>query len=233
MPAKKVRVSDIAAGKYFHGSREEMKAGYVITPYGGKVSRVNLVGTVIEKFVSDEGTLSSITIDDGTGAIRIKSFEGGFENIQIGDIARTVGKLREYNGELYVGLEIVRKESINLEILSRLEALADAVRQKKIVDDIRAMSKQVVDEELVNYAKGTYSMDEETLSVILEAKKKEVDYKPQVLEIIEKLDEGKGVEIAKLFQSIELPDNVLEKTLDELINDGSVYEPQPGFLRKI
>ena len=36
-PAKKVRISDLLNGKYFYGSKEEMKPGYVTTPYGEKV----------------------------------------------------------------------------------------------------------------------------------------------------------------------------------------------------
>jgi len=210
-----------------------MKPSYVITPFGSRISRVNLVGTVTEKFTNEEGNYSSITLDDSSAAIRVKSFDGGFENIQPGDLIRVVGKLKEYNGELYVNLEIVRKESMGAEFLSKLEILNEVVKQKKVVDDIRAVSNQADEEELIRYAKETYSIDQEVLSAILEMKKKEIDYKPKVLDIIEKLDEGKGVEVAKLFEAIDLPDNVLEGTIDELINEGSVYEPQPGFLRKI
>jgi len=234
-PAKKVRISDLLNGKYFYGSKEEMKPGYVVTPFGEKVSRVNLIGTVIDKFVNEDGNYSSVTVDDGTEMIRVKSFEGlPFEKFELGDSVRVIGKLKEYNGDLYILYELIEKErDVNFELLSRIEVLNNLIKQKKIVDDIKSLSNQVDEVELKSYARDTYSIDEETLSVIIESKKKEIDYKPAVLEVIQKLDEGRGVEIRKLFEVLNLPENVTEKTLDELINDGSVYEPTIGFLKKV
>jgi len=234
-PAKKVRASDLFNGKYFYGSKEEMKPSYVITPFGEKVSRVNLLGTVIDKFVNEDGNYSSVTVDDGTEAIRVKSFEGlPFEKFELGDSVRVIGKLKEYNGELYISHEIIEKvKDVNFEVLSMIEILSRLIKQKKIVDDVKSLSNQLDEVELKSYARDTYSIDEETLSVIIESKKKEIDYKPVVLEVIQKLDEGKGVEIKKLFEMLNLPDSVVERTLDELINDGSLYEPTVGFLKKV
>ncbi len=234
-PAKKVRISDLINGKYFYGSKEEMKPSYVITSFGEKISRVNLIGTAIEKFVSEDGNYSAVTIDDGTEVIRIKSFEElPFEKIQLGDMVRVIGKIKEYNGELYVAFELVEKiKDVNFEVLSKAEILTNLIKKKKIVDDIKTLSNQVDEMELKSYAKDTYSIDEEALSVIIETRKKEIDYKPSVLEVIEKLDEGKGVEIKKLFEVLNLPENIIERTLDGLINEGSLYEPTIGFLKKV
>lgn len=234
-PAKKVCIADLLNGKYFYGSKEEMKPSYVITPFGEKISRVNIIGTIIEKFVSEDGNYSSVTIDDGTEAIRVKSFEElPFKKTELGDLVRIIGKLKEYNGEMYVGHEIIEKvKDVNFELLSKTEILNNLMKQKKIVGDIKSLSNQMDETELRTYARDTYSIDEETLSVIIESKKKEIDYKPAVLEVIEKLDEGKGVEIRKLFEVLNLPENVVERTLDELINSGSVYEPTVGHLRVV
>ncbi len=234
-PAKKVRISDLLNGKYFYGSREEMKPSYVITSFGEKASRVNMIGTVVDKFVGEEGNYSAVTIDDGTETIRVKSFEGlPFENVELGDVVRVVGKLKEYNGELYISHELIEKiKDVNFEILSKLEILNNLIRQKKIVDAIKSLSNQTDETELKNYARDTYDIDEETLSVIIESKKKEIDYKPSVLEVIEKLDEGKGVEIKKLFEVLNLSEHMIERTLNELINEGSLYEPVIGFLKRV
>ena len=231
----KVRISDLLGGKYFYGSKEELKAGYVITPYGEKVSRVNIFGTVVEKFVSDEGNFSSITVDDGTDAIKVKSFEGmAFEKINLGDLVRTVGKLKEYQGELYVNFEIVRKETdANFELLSKVEVLSNLIQKKRIIDNINSMSDQMDFQDLKSYVNDTYSMDEETLSVILETKKKQIDYKPVVIDVIQKLDEGNGVEISKIFEIVNLPENITERTINELINSGDLYEPKVGFLKSV
>ncbi len=234
-PAKKVRIADLLNGKYFYGSKEEMKPSYVITPFGEKISRANLIGTVIDKFVNEDGNYSSVTVDDGTEAIRVKSFEGlPFEKFQLGDVVRVIGKLKEYNGELYVSHELIEKISdVNFETFSKLEILRDLIKQRKIADEIKNMSNQMDDVELEAYARDTYGVDKETLSVVMESKKKEIDYRPAVLQIIDKLDEGSGAEIRKLFEVLNLPENIIEKTLDGLINDGSLYEPKIGFLKKV
>ena len=234
-PAKKVRISDLLNGKYFYGSKEEMKPSHVITPFGESISRVNIIGTVVDKFVGEEGKYSSITIDDGSDAIRIKSFEEfPFEKIELGDLVKVIGRIKEYNGEIYVTYEMTEKvDDPNFELLSKAEVLNSLMKRKKIVDDIKLISNQIEEVELRTYARDTYSIDEEALSVIIESKKKEIDYKPIVLDVIGKLDEGKGVEIKKLFEVLNLPENVIEKTLNDLINDGSLYEPVIGSLRKV
>lgn len=59
---------------------------------------------------------------------------------------------------------------------------------------------------IYNFTSITYSMMiEEILSAIIESKKKEIDYKPIVLDVIEKLDDGKGVEIKRLFEVLNMP----------------------------
>ncbi len=233
--AKKVRIADLVNGKYFYGSKEEMKPSYVVTPYGEKISRVNIIGTAIEKFTSEDGNYSSMTIDDGTCAISVRSFEGfPFEKVHLGSSMKIIGKLKEYNGELYVAFELMENVTDpNFELLSKTEILENLIQLKKIVDNIKLMSNQMDEEELRNYAKENYSMDEDVFSVIMESRKKEVDYKPAVLEIIQKMDGGQGVEIKKIFETVNLPENVIEKTLDELITAGDLYEPRIGFLKKV
>jgi len=238
-PAKKVRIFDIVNGKYFPGSREEMRSGYVITPFGDKVSRVNLIGTVTNSFVNDDQTYSTLTLDDGSESIQIRAFKEDAEKLikyERGDLILTIGKVREYNGEVYIGVESVRKvEDANLESLRKLEILNELVEKKKIVDEIRDMFEKMSREELVAAVENRYGVDEETLDVILDNLnvEKVIDYKPQILEIISSLDEGEGVEVRKLFQMTSLPENVLESSLTDLLDSGLLFEPSPGKLRKV
>jgi RPA family protein len=237
LPAKKVRIFDIINGKYFHGSKEEMRASYVITSLGERISRVNLIGSVTEKFLSEDGSYSSITIDDGSEAIRVKAFKEDVNllgNIETGDLILVVGKVKEYNGEIYINVEIVKKTTDkNLESLRRLEIIEKVVDQKKIAEELKGLATQVSEEELKSYADEKYLIDEESLKAILESKKLEVDYKPKILEVIGSLDTGEGVEIGKMFEVLDLPENVIENTLDELLNQGFIFEPFPGKIKKV
>jgi RPA family protein len=237
LPAKKLRILDIVNGKYFPGSKEEMKASYLITPLGKKVSRVNLVATVTDKFLSEDGNYSTATIDDGSEAIRVKTFKESvklLDGIATGDLVLVIGKIKEYNGEVYVNGEIVKKIfDRNFESLRRLEIVKQTVQQKRIVDEIRNLSSQLSEEELKQYAKEKYDMDEECLQAILESRKLEVDYKPKVLEVIETLDTGEGVEVGKLFEVLNLPEHIIENTVDELLSNGSIFEPKIGYFKKV
>lgn len=236
LTAKKVRICDIVNGRYFPGSREDMRPSYVITPLGQKISRVNLIASVTEKFLSEDENYSTITIDDGTEAIRVKTFRENvslLKNIKPGDIVLVIGKIKEYNEEVYVNGEIIRKvEDVNYESLRKLEILNQLVEQKKAIEGIKKLFGKVPEEELKNYAK---SKGIENLDAIIENLKatKEIDYKPKVLKLIESLDEGEGVEISKILELSDLPENVIEKAINELLASGEIFEPSPGVLRKI
>jgi RPA family protein len=237
--AKKVRVCDLINGTFFHGNKEEMKPSYVITPFGEKISRVNLIGTVIDSFISEDEKYGSITIDDGSGAIRSKVFGRDVEKIKgisNGDLVIVIGKLKDYNGEIYVNTEIVRKvEDFNLEILRKLEILKNLKEKKKMIDEIKNLIDKVSEEELREHLNKKYGLDEETLNIIRTNLKfvEEIDYKPKILEIIGTMDKGNGVEISKLFEVVDLPEKVIENCLDELLSSGELFEPRPGFLKRV
>jgi RPA family protein len=239
VPAKKVRIYDVLNGKYFPGSKEEMKASYVITPFGDKVSRVNIIATVIEKFESEDGNYSSIRIDDGTEALRVKFFKEDtaiIKNVDVGDLATIIGKVKEYNGEVYINGEIVRKvDDVNTENLQKLEVLDELIEKKKVVDQIKNLLDEMSEEELKKTVKNKFGIDEEPLQVIRDNLKvvKEIDYKPKILEVIKSLDRGEGVEIGKILQLSDLPENVIENAINELLSNGSLFEPKPGILRKV
>jgi len=239
LTAKKVRISDIVNGKYFSGSKEEMKPSYVITPFGQKISRVNLVATVTDKFLSEDENYSAVTIDDGTEAIRVKTFKEGVDllkNIEPGELVLVIGKIKEYNGEVYINGEVIRKvQDTNYENLRKTEILNELIESKKMIDEIKSLLGQMTEEELKGYAKNKFGIEEESLQVVLENLKvvKEIDYKPKMLELIESLDEGKGVEIGKILELSDLPENVIESTIDELRASGFIFEPSPGVLRKV
>jgi RPA family protein len=230
LPAKKVRISDIVDGKFFYGSREEMKPSYVITNLGMKVSRVNIVGTVIDKFVSEDKNYTFLTLDDGTESIRVKSFGEKVsltEGVEKGDLVLVIGKVREYNGERYINLELLKKVDVNYETLRKLEIAEELKRWAEFTEKVRKDLKEISEEEV----KRKYKLDDEELEVIRESKLS--DYKQKMLEILEKLDEGDGVEISKLFEVISLPETMVEKVLDELISEGLVYQPTPSKIKKI
>lgn len=244
--AKKVRIADITNGKYFAGSRSIgtkaegdstgrafFKASYVITPLGEKVSRANIIATVTDKFKSPEGNYATVTIDDGTDAIQARVFGEDvpiLEKVEKGSLVIVIGKVKEYQGEVYINAEVARPIEAEYENLRRLELLENMSQRKGLVDNLRRMQRHLSGEDLRSYA-SRLGVDEETLGVVLV--KREVDYKPKLLKIISTLDDGEGVEVAKIFEIVKLPEAVVERTIDELLANGSLYEPSPGKFKQI
>lgn len=232
-PAKKVRAWDIVNGKFFEGNVKTMQPNYVITPFGQKVSCVNLVATVSDKFVSDDSRYSTLTLDDGSECIRAKAFGEDikiFETIEPGDLVLVIGWPKEYANEIYITANVVKKVESNYEILRKLEILDILTEQNKIVKHIKQFASRTTREELENHAK-ELGISSEVLGVIFE--KKEVDCSPKILEVMEELDEGEGVEIAKIFEACELPDYEIERAINSLLTSGRIFEPSAGRFKKI
>lgn len=237
--ATRVRISDLVNSRFVH--KEGLEPSYILTDLGQRISRVKLIGTVIDKFMSEDGNYSSITITDDTNSIRIKAFKEDvniFNNVELGDLVLVIGKVREYAEENYVIPEIVKKVSDpNYETLHKLEVLKTILAQKRALEIINKEKGNFSDlEELKKYLSKEYGIENQVSEGIFEAfmqaeQVKEKDYKSLILETIERLDKGKGVEIVKLIKESKLPENVFNEVITELIIDGTCYEPSPGVIK--
>ncbi|OYT42790.1 MAG: hypothetical protein B6U78_00095 [Candidatus Aenigmarchaeota archaeon ex4484_224] len=237
LTAKKVRIVDIVNGKFVAGDQEKRIPSYLITPYGEKISRVNIIGTITEKFLSEDGSYLSFVLDDGTEAIRVKAFKekASLANkFEIGDLVLIIGRIRNFNGENYVNLEIIRKVEDPNEEVHRKAEIVEILREKqKIAKELKELSEKLEFENVLNYAKQRYGIDEESLKYLLSFSVGKEDYKKKIVEILENLDEGEGVEIGKIFEVLDLPENQIEEIIEELWNEGIIFEPLPGKFKII
>ncbi len=126
--AHKMDIKTANTGKYIQIDRtsEEDKytPNYVEMEDGTQISRVRIMATVLDKYVSEDGNYASLTLDDTTDTIRCKIFKelDIIETIEKGDLVDLVGKIKEYNEERYIQPEIiVRIENPNFEVLRVLE----------------------------------------------------------------------------------------------------------------
>ncbi|MGB9693603.1 MAG: OB-fold nucleic acid binding domain-containing protein, partial [Fervidobacterium sp.] len=85
--------------------KEGLEPSYVLTDFGMKIAKAKIVGTVVDKFVSEDGNYSAITVNDETGSIRVKLFKEDIsmiDSIEIGDLVAVVGKVKQYADEVYI-----------------------------------------------------------------------------------------------------------------------------------
>ncbi|MEM2874099.1 MAG: OB-fold nucleic acid binding domain-containing protein [Candidatus Nanoarchaeia archaeon] len=208
--AKKVWICNLIKGTY-HKS-EGWAPGYV--EYAGeKYSRVSVVATVVAKFLSEDGNYGTVTLDDGTETIRLKTFGPDvlkIRDILIGAIVRCIGKVRNYNDETYITPEIVFPlNDPNWLILHRLylgrpEAAPEPEETKPQVSE----------------------------QVAVQAIKEEVESIPKkILNLIRELDTGIGAEISTVMAKSGLDEDEIKNVLFGLLRSGDIYEPKKGRLK--
>ncbi len=73
------------------------------------MSKIHILGTVLN--IEKQGNITNILIDDGTGSIIIRSFEENktIESLTTNKIIRCIGRIREYNEQIYIFPEIIKE----------------------------------------------------------------------------------------------------------------------------
>ena len=167
--------------------------------------------TVVTKFISDDGNFAAITVDDSTAAIQGKLWKetGLITNTNVGDLVNLVGKVREYEGDIYIVPEIIRPVSPEQESLLRLEILA---RMKE--PGAAGMEEGAREGDAPKPLKaGGDELRRKILSVIEENKD--------------------GIKYSELTEKAGVPEEDLENVINELLGEGICYEPTPGKIKKI
>ena len=195
--AVKARISDLIKGKW--------QEKFLEMPNGENISRARVMATVVAKFLSEDGKYSSLTLDDSTGNIRAKNWDNIklFESVQNGDVIDLIGKIKFYNGEVYLVPEILRKVTdTNFEALRQLELVkkygpADSSKTEKIAES--PMNK--------------------------------IDVRKHILKIIEESKDG--ISYPEILEKVNGSRAEIEQIIDDLLLGGLCYESSPGVIKKI
>ena len=100
--AFKCRIAELLNGRYV--KREGWEPNYLETS-NRNVSRVHVLAVVIES------NASSLTVDDGTGIIEVRSFDEDKTIMQrrIGEMVFVIGRPRVFNEKKYIVADIIIK----------------------------------------------------------------------------------------------------------------------------
>ncbi len=234
LTAIKSKIKPIIKGKFI--SPGGFNPSFIITPQGRKISRVRLLGTVVNKFSDKEKKFSSITIDDASATIRVRAFNSRIlDEIEKGDIVDVIGKIKCYQKEIYIIPEVVRKVDIYHELLRDLEIKNEEKKWEEKRNIILQYQKQVMDiEELKALAKD-FSVSPEEVESILQSNEKEDEdeEKNKILDLIEKCDKGDGCDYSELVEKSGLDEELLDSIINKLLVDGLCFEPRPGKIKKL
>lgn len=224
--AIKVHINQLISGKYV---KDDVN-NYLETELGVSLSRARILGTIVGKWMpntqnavkSDRTPQASIIIDDGTETIRVKTWKEDIKMLddhEMGDVVDIIGRVRQYENEIYITPEIIRKiEDPNWELVRELEIIEF---MERIKSSTKFQARSVKPQET-----GIHDSSE----LVADQNKKGI-FKDKIVELINNLDKGNGVSSNQLKKLADIPEVDFQDVLMELINEGTIYQPNPGKYR--
>lgn len=204
--AVKVTVNDLLAGEYVQ--KEGWTPNFVRTNRGA-VSRANIMGVLVQ-----EPEPNVFILDDGTGQVRVRTFENPVTNLKIGNSVLFVGRPRQYANQLF----------LNYEILKTINPAWLAYRK----EELKHLLGESVHEQTVVVPSIAPGADEGEEVVVSTGENIFV----KVLDVIRQLDkknDGQGAEHDKILSLVD--NKEAARVLTSLLEEGEVFENKPGLLK--
>lgn len=226
---KRFTAFKISLGLLSHGSLEFDQERFSRLILNNKeIVRVNVIATIVDKFMNEQGSYASITIDDGTGNIRVKVFSDNIamlKDLQLGDTLMVIGLLRYYNDELYILPEIVKQVDARWLLARKLELQKEYGNSYESVKPKEQTSIQATEQTL------SFQSEITEEKVESESMPNEKTLRDRVLDIIKAGESQEGIDVDKLIMSLKAPVDNINSTIIELLEEGTIFEPRPGRLR--
>jgi len=198
--AYKVKIKELLDGVYVK-EEGEWTPNY-IEINEKKISRVNIIGTVVLKQDDENLNYQNIILDDGSGKISIRSFEKNnfFKEIGVGDVVLLIGRAREFSSEKYIVPEILRKiENQKWIGVRRLELGKESKKIREIKEEnIKDVEIESVKENPNN----------------------------RIIQLVKKIDLGDGADFAEIISKSDIKE--AENIIKNLLEEGEIFEIKPG-----
>jgi len=214
--AYKLRISDLLRGRYVR-SADISEPSHLITPFGNKVIKARVIGTVVEKFLRDDHGYAMLRLDDGTDTITVRAWREEVQELEkfdLGDVLDVIGRIREFEGKVYIVPDmIIKVEDPNFELMREIENLNHAWLSRFSGSGAEAVSQ------------AGEQVPEEGLPQVSE------ELKNRVILALERLDAPEGVSPMDICNELGIPEAQVEEALRVLLILGSIYEPLAGKYR--
>jgi RPA family protein len=219
--AHKCWLSNLNNGTFVAGvnTPENFTPAHIICN-GKKIARVNIIATIVDTFKSEDGNYYSFTLDEGTSTIRLKAFNEDTKkliNIGKGDCVLVVGRVREYQGEIYLSPEIIKPiTNPNIELIRKAELIKNIGKPEK---EANSSSLNTISTNAQQNPQPQKNVQNEVL-------------RQKVLDLLANYEET-GAEITKIKTELNIDDPTTEALVNELLLEGEIYENKPGHYKAI
>jgi len=207
--AQRVWVADLFRGKFIPSSGEFEPNFIEVKDI--LVSRVNLVGTIVNSFSKIDGGYSMIGVDDGSAAIEVRTWGNEnveLEGLQVGDFVTVIGRVKMFNDRLYIIPEVVRKLDdpawLKLRRMELINLYGEPERVENVVEEDVGGEEEVFNEE---------NVVEEDASL-----------REKVLSFVENHDDGVGVPLKSILNKLSVSEGDVFPILTSMLKDGEIFE---------
>lgn len=220
--AHKIWISSLLTGNYVK-TTGEWEPNYIETN-NLKISRVNVIAHIVDKFVKPDNSYISLTLDDGSGKLSVKAWKEDVAllDYHVGELLLVVGKIKDFNNQFYLVPEVVTKldnplwaKLRNLELKKMYGEAQIHVAQERVQETPRVQEEeftmQVIEEKVTNEVSG--------------------NKRQKLLDMIEQLDTNNGADQQIVISQSGIEQGEAQKLLDNLIKEGEIFEIHPGKLR--
>tara|TARA_Y100000034_G_scaffold46416_1_gene57115 strand:- start:1840 stop:2532 length:693 start_codon:yes stop_codon:yes gene_type:complete len=190
-----------------------------------QVSRVNIIATIVMKYVSEDNSYATLTIDDSSGDVQIKAWKEDvsfFDDVEIGSPILFVGKVKDYNSQIYLVPEIIKvldkKEWIELRKKELTKVYGE--RETKIVQEVQPKKEEIIEEPVIQ--------EETVVEEVVSGNGRQ-----KILNTIEQMDKGEGADIIEVVEETKLDEEEANSLIQELLKEGEIFEIKSGKLKII
>ncbi len=230
-----MRIEDLTLGEY-RRSAEGTEPSYLVTPWNERINRARIMGTVVDKFMRDDKSYATMRLDDGSATIRVRAWGSDtsqLESFKIGDIVDVIGRVREFEGEVYLTPEIMLTvEDPNWELVRELEIIGP--RRDMLARGLRPRLPQRLEPgslavEISTPSKPALS-DEEKLPPLPEVHDEKKD---RVFGALKEIQGADGVQLGALISKTGLQEQEVVEAMKSLFSEGKIFEPRAGKFKLV
>lgn len=201
------------------------------------------------KSVEENANRISFLIDDGSGSIWINLTEKNidyYENLNPGDLIHTVGYVKKRNEKVIFYADfITRVKDPNLELIHLLEMVKKIKSQGKsrieTIKDKELDTSSISEEDIDMFIKNQPEMTQSVISSKAfdefdefdklneeESSLKRENIEQEILNFIEKNDEGNGVSLNSIVSNLGVEKRIVENSLKKLSINTKIYTTRSG-----
>ena len=203
-PYKRYRIETINRSEVTKDSEERWR---LVSQEGNTIFRIWILGIVTEKY-DGENQYTGLKVEDGSGVVRVKSWDGKLESINKWDKVEILGQIQiseqDESIDVFVTPDIVELiADDNWNLYHRLKI----VQNKNLKTDIQVRSAKVEGIDL-----GVASLE---------------DLKTKIQILVKQLDEGSGVTFEIITKKLpKIDESQIYEAITELLDSGEFFEPQ-------